>query len=136
MSLFTHVDRIELQFPLAREPIADIAMQLDLFEQQAGFALPAALRDFFQKFAASQTPESLKLLPLAEATRLLDNWPRYGFSSDRGYVPIAEDQNGDLFAVACAEPWRGQVFHLAWAGEEEPLFENVESFLKTVGGRR
>jgi hypothetical protein len=118
-------------------PIAVMPSQFDSFEQRTGFALPPAVRDFFAALGGVEIAStSLKLLPVAESRRLLDNWPRYGFSCDRGYVPIAEEKNGDLFCVACAGDCRGQVFHLAWAGEEEMRFACLEDFMRehAVGG--
>jgi hypothetical protein len=112
-----------------------MASPFEYFEERTGLSLPPAVCEFFQTLGGVEVPaHSLKLLPLAEARRLLENWPRYGFSSDRGYVPIAEEENGDLFAVACAEDCYGQVFHLAWAGEEERRFASVEEFVREYGG--
>ena len=108
--------------------------EFQYFEQRTGFSLPPAVCDFFEKLGDVEVAsDSLKLLPLCESRRLLENWPRYGFSGDRGYVPIAEDQNGDLFCVACADDCRGQVFHLAWAGEEELRFASLEDFVREYG---
>jgi hypothetical protein len=94
------------------------------------FAVSQAVKDFFYlyggRLAVSRT---LRLLTSAESARLVDNWPRYGFSCERRYVPIAEDENGDLFCVACAEDYSGQVFHLHWAGDEEFRFASLEDFL-------
>ena len=115
-----------------------MALPFEQFKQRTGIVLPPAVCEFFEKRSGVEIqPGSLKLLPLAEARRMVENWPRYGFSTDRGYVPIAEEDNGDLFCVACAESCLGQVFHLAWAGEEEVRFASLEEFVTHMDdGRR
>lgn len=114
-----------------------MSLPFEQFEQRTGIVLPPAVCEFFEKLSgAGIQGGSLKLLPLAEARRMVENWPRYGFSIERGYVPIAEEDNGDLFCVACAQSCRGQVFHLAWAGEEEVRFGSVEEFMTHMEDRR
>ena len=110
-----------------------MAPQFKSFEIGTGLSVPSSVGDFFQRFGGGEISSiEVKLLSLSESRRLVDNWPRYGFSSGRGYVHIAEDKNGDLFWVACAGDWSGQVFHLAWAGEEALGFTDLEGFLKAL----
>ena len=61
---------------------------------------------------------------------MLDNWPRYGF--EPGYLPIAEDDKGDLYCVRCHPPQQGHVFHLRWSGGDLDQFGDVEQFIKAV----
>ncbi|HSZ54751.1 MAG TPA: SMI1/KNR4 family protein [Tepidisphaeraceae bacterium] len=111
-----------------------MATAFDSIEKRTGVAVPEALRGFFRDFAGREAG-ALKLLPLVESERLLQNWLLYGFSKDRGYVPIAEDPNGDLYCLACAPQYCGQVFHLAWAGEEEMRFHSLNDFVAAHADR-
>lgn len=108
-----------------------MTLQIGSLEKRVGSALGESLGKFFQSFGGSEI-RGVKFLPRPESQRLLDNWPRFGFSCDRGYVPIAEDVNGDLFCVACAAPWHGQVFHLAWDGDETARFESLQAFVQRM----
>ena len=67
---------------------------------------------------------AIRLLSLGDVTIMLDNWPRYGF--EPGYLPIAEDDKGDLYCVRCLPPEQGHVFHLLWTGEDLDQFGDVE----------
>ena len=121
--------RLRVELPTAR------AADLKWFVRRTGLALPSSLREFFRGFQRTSTSEgSITLLTLWESKRMLDSWPRFGFSTERGYVPIAEDTNGDLYCVCCRGPERGRVFHLAWAGDEVLAYPSVEQFVQAMVG--
>jgi hypothetical protein len=98
--------------------------------RRSAIAVPGEVKDFFEAYGGKQADcRSLRLLPSAESARLVDNWLRYGFPRDRQFIPIAEDENGDLFCIACAADCRGQIFHLPWSGDEEFQFATLDDFI-------
>ena len=98
--------------------------------KKSSFAIPQAIKDYFQTYGGNEMgSRSLRLLGSAESARLVDNWLRYGLPSERQYLPIAEEENGDLLCVACAEHCHGQIFLVPWSGEEEYRFASVNDFI-------
>ena len=128
-----HVSATVRRLVGSRAAKGDMTWPSDTFEKRTASAMPPNVAKCLQTFGGLAIPAlSMKLLTISESKRLMENWPRYGFSCDRGYVPIAEDRNGDLYCVACADGFRGQVFHLAWSGEETLRFASLQRLSETT----
>jgi cell wall assembly regulator SMI1 len=107
----------------------ETAVLIQLLETRTGFTFPDALRNLYLRLGGTSS-EAIRLLSLSDVIFMLDNWPRYGF--DPGYLPIAEDDKGDLYCVRCHAPRQGHVFHLRWSGEDLDQFGDVEQFIKAM----
>lgn len=108
---------------------AQTAFLIQLLEARSGFPFPDSLRQLYLTGGSADT-DAVRLLSLSEVTIMLDNWPRYGFAP--GYLPIAEDDKGDLYCIRCRPPHQAHVFHLRWTGEDLDQFGDVEQFVKAM----